>query len=172
MPEKRYHSSINISKKRYPAKSPIRWSYMQSPARPRKRRNRHCKECGYYTREQCRNGGYVAARNWLRRVEPLHMKIIAKKGKWTRARTARFFGYSERQVSRLWNGHQRTYRDWIPPCCGSYAYYASNGRPHGARSWVAKKLYWVRTTRKLTLATLSDKRMIETRRRQLRSIRP
>ncbi len=162
MPEM-HHTSI--AKVKYPAKSPIVGVTCNHP-RPRKRRNRHFRQCGYYTLSECRNGGLVSARNWLKRVYPIHKKIIAKRGKWTRARTAGFFGYSERQVSRLWNGSQRTFANIRR---GTYGYRASSSRPHGARTWVAKRLHWCRVIAS-ELPTLTNRRMIEIRKGQYRSL--
>lgn len=91
-----------------PPRSPVK-GFTCTHKRPRKRRNRVCRECGYWTVEECRNGGRVSGRVRLWRVRNAHAQILDKQGKWSAVRTARFFGYCERHIRRLWSGAQRTY---------------------------------------------------------------
>ena len=70
--------------------------------RPRKRRNRACKECGYYTLEQAQNGGIVSGKVRRDRNTRRDRQIQGCKGDLPAPATAKKFGLSVRQIFRIW----------------------------------------------------------------------
>ena len=83
--------------------------------RPRKRRNRACKECGYYTLEQAQNGGIVSGKVRRDRNTRRDRQIQGCKGDLPAPATAKKFGLSVRQIFRIWT------RPRIPNPCNRSA---------------------------------------------------
>ena len=69
---------------------------------PRKRRNRVCYQCGYYTIRQCRNGGLVSGKVRRDRTLKRDRRIQDLAGIKTALEVAKMFTLSERQIYRIW----------------------------------------------------------------------
>ena len=165
-----------------PPIAPIKGQGKCTHKRPRKRRNRVCRECGYYTIEQARRGGIrsgMMRRFNSRKRDSRIRNLKCKRGLGPTA-IARLVGCCRQTVYNVLGSapfwkvpvSQQQQPDALGKCLTNIISQVETTavRPYGARVKVAKWLFWQMRVRQM-VADAPDQRVRAVRQRQLDTLK-